>query len=305
MEKSSSKLKIALVSGAGGCGGTGGGAGLEGIPDPGAADYLPRYQYSQSKVVEVNGRQGIATDGTSYWVSGTTSLTKYDKDWKVIAQNTTPFAGRESEVNHFGDIDVYNNDVYVSAEYFKDWRGQEHPDRHLRREHPPVQKAFNFNADSGQEECAGITVNPDDKVVVLCSWVDGESGRYLYEYDLETGAYKGKVHLHCPPQWLQGVLYSDGAYYLTSDDGTADDNEPDHVYRVTLKPGATEATVAPELTLSDVTFQGEIEGLTVDHKTNQLMVLYNRGSRIVLGMVKGFYPGYTKEISEIYVYNRR
>lgn len=305
MEKSSSKLKIALVVALGAV------VVLAALfiwkesQIQAAADYLPRYQYSQSKVVEVNGRQGIATDGTSYWVSGTTSLTKYDKDWKVIAQNTTPFAGRESEVNHFGDIDVYNNDVYVSAEYFKDGVGKNIQIAIYDGDTLQFKKAFNFNADSGQEECAGITVNPDDKVVVLCSWVDGESGRYLYEYDLETGAYKGKVHLHCPPQWLQGVLYSDGAYYLTSDDGTADDNEPDHMYRVTLKPGATEATVAPELTLSDVTFQGEIEGLTVDHKTNQLMVLYNRGSRIVLGMVKGFYPGYTKEISEVYVYNRR
>ena len=33
------------------------------------------------------------------------------------------------------------------------------------------------------------------------------------------------------------------------------------------------------------------------------MVHYNRGSRIVLGMVKGFYPGYDKEISEVFCYD--
>lgn len=41
---------------------------------------------------------------------------------------------------------------------------------------------------------------------------------------------------------------------------------------------------------------------SIDPKTGELLVLFNRGSRIVLGMVKGFYPGYDKEISEVYRY---
>ena len=58
-----------------------------------------------------------------------------------------------------------------------------------------------------------------------------------------------------------------------------------------------------ERTLDDVTFQGEIEGITFDKANKQMLVHYNRGSRIVLGMVKGFYPGYDKEISEVFVYD--
>ena len=36
-----------------------------------------------------------------------------------------------------------------------------------------------------------------------------------------------------------------------------------------------------------------------------MLVLMNRGAHIVLGMTKGFYPGYTREIHEIYRYAMR
>ena len=39
-------------------------------------------------------------------------------------------------------------------------------------------------------------------------------------------------------------------------------------------------------------------------QTDELLVLANRGSRIVLGMVKGFYPGYDKELHEVYVFEK-
>ncbi len=58
-----------------------------------------------------------------------------------------------------------------------------------------------------------------------------------------------------------------------------------------------------ERTFDDVTRQGEIEGLTFDKNNNQLLLLYNRGARIVLGMPKGFYDGYDKEISEVFSYD--
>lgn len=270
-----------------------------------ATDLLPSYRYDLTEVIPVDGRQGVATDGEYYWVSGSKTLTKYDGNWNKLAENDSPFEGYTTEVNHFGDIDVYDNDIYVSAEYFMDGVGRNIQIAVYDGDTLTLKRTFPFRADSGQEECAGITVNPDDRVVVMCSWVGEESGRYLYEYSLDTGEYLRKIHLQCPPQWLQGVVYSDGAYYLTADDGTADDGESDHIYRAEVHPDTSYATVVLEQTLDDVRFQGEIEGLTVDHRTDQMLVLYNRGSRIVLGMVKGFYPGYDKEISEVYVYDRR
>ena len=35
----------------------------------------------------------------------------------------------------------------------------------------------------------------------------------------------------------------------------------------------------------------------------RFLLLYNRGARIVLGMPKGFYEGYTEEIHEVFVFD--
>lgn len=80
--------------------------------------------YTLSAVQEVCGRQGVCAEGDHYWVSGSTTLTKYDKDWNVIASNEDPFAGYDIEVNHIGDIDVYNNELYLGVEYFMDGVGK-------------------------------------------------------------------------------------------------------------------------------------------------------------------------------------
>lgn len=53
----------------------------------------------------------------------------------------------------------------------------------------------------------------------------------------------------------------------------------------------------------DSFFPDEGEGLTFDHATKQLLLLYNHGARIVPGMPKGFYDGCDKEISEGFVYD--
>ena len=107
------------------------------------------------------------------------------------------------------------------------------------------------------------------------------------------------------PQWVQGVAYHDGCLYLTADDGDADLEEPDHLYRTKIEPGATNCIVTLERTFDDVTRQGEIEGLTFDHEKHRLLLLYNRGARIVLGMPQGFYDGYDREISEVFVYKMK
>ena len=100
---------------------------------------------------------------------------------------------------------------------------------------------------------------------------DWSDGRHLYRYDLETGAYGGRLHLRPVPQWQQGITYFGGHLFITADDGDAD--------------------------------EGEIEGLAFDVDAGELLVLSNRGRRIVLGMSTGPYPGCDREIHEVYVYS--
>lgn len=252
---------------------------------------------------EVAGRQGIAYENGCYYVSGSTTLTKYDKDWNVLAETADPFSkGFEKQVNHIGDIDVYQNEIYCGVELFLDGVAKNIQIAIYDAETLTLKRTFPFEPDSGQTECSGIAVNPDNGTVWMCSWADGASGRYLYKYDLATGAYLGKVHLHAVPQWIQGIAYHDGAYYITADDGDADYDEPDHVYKAVIPDGATHCKVTEEKELDDVIKQGEIEGLSFDTDQSRLLVLYNRGARIILGMPSGFYDGYDHEIHEVFEY---
>ena len=263
---------------------------------------MPSHRYELKGATEVKGRQGVATDGKDFWVSGSTTLARYDKDWNLVKINEDPFKGYDKEVNHIGDIDIYANELYVGVEYFMDGVGSNIQIAIYDADTLELKRAFPFNGDSGQLECSGIAVDTDQKIVWMCSWVGEESGRHLYGYDLDTGDYLGKVHMHMPPQWIQGIAYYDGYIYITADDGTADDNEADHLYRTQIKKGATECLVTLERTFDDVTLQGEIEGLTFDKEGGKFYLLYNRGARIVLGMPKGFYEGYDHEISEVFTY---
>lgn len=47
----------------------------------------PDAVYALSDVIEVEGRQGVATDGSSYYVSGSTALYKYDMEGNLLLSN--------------------------------------------------------------------------------------------------------------------------------------------------------------------------------------------------------------------------
>ncbi|WP_372366824.1 hypothetical protein [Candidatus Uabimicrobium sp. HlEnr_7] len=259
------------------------------------------YTYILKRSFEVAGRQGVAVDKDHYYVSGSKSIYKYSRNGKLVSKNIDPFKNYTVAANHIGDIDVYNDEIFVSAEYFMDGVGKDiqiaiHDAKTLL-----FKRAFNFELNSGQKEVSGICVDRAHKTVWMCSWVGENSGNYLYEYDLTSGSYLRKVHIFPVPQWQQGIFYYKGHLYLSADDGDADNGEWDHLYRVNVSE-KTNALVTLEKTFDDIKFPGEAEGIAVDFITKEFLIHFNRGKRIVLGMPKGFYKGYNREIHEVYVY---
>lgn len=236
-------------------------------------------------------------------MSGSNTLTKYDQDWNVVAENTDPFDGYDLEVNHIGDIDVWQNELYLGVEYFVDGEGKNIQVAVYDGDTLELKRVFPFRADTGQLECSGIAIDPDSGTVWMCSWIDDESSMYLYMYDLNSGAYIGKLRMDPVPKWIQGVAYNDGCLYVTCDDGDADEDAPDHMYRIEISEDQVAGKVCLEKTFDEVTKQGEIEGLSFDRGNRHFLLLYNRGARIVLGMPKGFYDGYTEEIHEVFVFD--
>lgn len=198
---------------------------------------------------------------------------------------------------------MYGNELYLGVEYFMDGEGKNIQVAVYDGDTLKLKRVFPFRADTGQKECSGIAVDPDSRTVYMSSWIDDESSTYLYRYDLDSVDYKGRLRMDQSPKWIQGVAYYDGNLFVTCDDGDADNNEPDHMYRVDISNDGESGTVSLEKTFDDVIRQGEIEGLSFDKDKRQFLLLYNRGARIIAGMPSGFYDGYSEEIHEVFVYD--
>ena len=273
-----------------------------GAPVPPAPSLLREGDaYRLSRVIPVEGRQGVAADSNYYYVSGSTALYKYTKQGELVASNERPFEGLPLPANHIGDIDVWRGEIYAGIETFCDGVGEHIQIAVYDAATLRWKRSMAWEPSSGQVEVCGLAVDRDNARVWMADWVDG---RYLYEYDLRTGAYLRRVHLRPVPQWQQGIFMLGGRMLLSADDGDADLDEADNLYVADLRGATTCATVLPFREMGDFRRAGEIEGLTIDPATGELVVLSNRGSRIVLGMVRGFYPGYDREEHELYIYGR-
>ena len=258
--------------------------------------------YRLKNILPVAGRQGIAVDSQYYYVSSSTALYKYTKGGQLVSKNENPFVGLEKKANHFGDIDVYDNKIYTGIEWFEDGVGKDIQIAIYDSKTLQYESSINFDPESGQTEVSGITVDKQRNMAWMSDWVEGD---YLYRYDLATGNYSGKVHLRPSPQWQQGVFFVDGKILITADDGDADFHETDNIYIADVTDmGKTATYVQLFKECKEFLRAGEIEGLSMDPVNDDLLVLSNRGSRIVLGMVKGFYPGYTEELHELYIYEK-
>ena len=255
--------------------------------------------YQLLRVLEVDGRQGVGTDGEVYYVSSSTALYRYDKKGELLSSNTRAVEGLPVPANHIGDISVHDGEIYAGVELFEDGRSSNIQIVIYDAESLEYKRAIPWEPESGQVEVSAITVDAKRDAIWMTDWVNG---RYLYRYELSSGKYAGKLHLRPPPQWQQGIAIYGDYLFITADDGDAEDDETDNLWRVPADIGATAAYVTHEHEFSEFKRAGEIEGLDFDEKAGEMVVLSNRGKRIVLGMPKGLYPGYDREIHELYIY---
>jgi len=257
--------------------------------------------YTLDTVFQVEGRQGVASDGKAYYISGSKALYKYSMSGELLLSNTSPFEGLEGAMNHLGDIDVFNGELYAGAENFVNGRGENIQIVIYDLETLRVKRSIPWEANSGQVEVCGIAVDTLNQCIWLADWLKGER---LYRYDLITGDYLGHLSLDPIPFQIQGINVAGEYLYLTADDGDAELNNPDHVYIIQLGEVDSEASssVVLEKTLAEFQRAGEVEGLCILPQAEKMAVLMNRGARIIQGIPQGFYPGYDHEIHEVYIY---
>lgn len=272
-------------------------------------------EYRLKKVIPVEGRQGIAIDDKYYYVSSSTALYKYDKQGKLLLKNETPFKGLKLDANHFGDIDIWNGELYCGIEMFMDGRGKNIQIAIYDAETLTYKRSLDWDPASGQVEASGLAVDRERNMVWISDWVDS---RYVYCYSLETGKYYTKMQCRPTPYWCQGIFIADNTMLFSADDGESTFHIADCIYKADIsnvpytgiKDGQAAGAMAGKLELfremTDFRRAGEIEGLSIDPTNDNLVVLNNRGVQIILGMPKRPFSeeGYTKEIHELYVYEK-
>ena len=299
----------------------------------------PGRNYRLKKIIPVEGRQGVAVDSGYYYVSDTKVLYKYDKKGRIVARNDHPFMHPE-RANHFGDIDVYDGEIYCGIERFEYGRGYNIAISVYDASTLQWKRDFPWAPESGQVEVSGLAVDRDNGLVWMSDWVDS---RYVYAYDLATGRYHSKMQCRPAPYWCQGIFVADGMMLFTADDGEAQYGIPDNIYVADVSDVPYTGLVDGEEVVKDTPFSvkldkdgkpvmrsgkiaagakagrvrlfremndflraGEIEGLSIDPVNDDLVVLNNQGTRIVLGMSQGPISdeGYTGEVHELYIYEK-
>ena len=242
--------------------------------------------------------------------------------------------------NHFGDIDVYDGKIYTGNEYFNLGRGVNISVDIYDANTLKYVESNPWRPESGQVEDSGVADDRERNLGWLADWVDS---RYVYAYSLETKQYYTKVQCRPEPYWCQGIFVVDGTMLLAADDGESTYHIADNVYKMDItgapytglvdgtEPvkdtpwsvktdkagkvvkrtgkiagGAMGGRVELLREMTDFRRAGEIEGLCIDPVTDDLLVLNNRGTQIILGMSQGPFAneGYTKEIHEVYIYEK-
>lgn len=272
-------------------------------------------EYRLDKVISVAGRQGIAIDSNYYYVSDSKVLYKYDKQGNMIQKNANPFSNCTLEVNHIGDIDVWNDEIYCGMEYFIDGKGKNIQVGIFDAKSLKYKRALNWEPESGQVEASGIAIDREKNQIWMSDWVDS---RYVYCYSLETGKYYTKMQCRPVPYWCQGIFIADGKMLFSADDGESTWHIADCIYQADISEvpytgisngqcnGAKGGILRLFREMKDFRRAGEIEGLAIDPVNDDLVVLNNRGVQIILGMPKGPFKneGYDKEVHELYVYKK-
>lgn len=301
-------------------------------------------EYRLKKVIQVPGRQGVAADKDYFYISDTRGLYKFDHNWNLVQKRVkTDKDGlfpHPELANHFGDIDVYDGKIYTGNEHFNLGRGENISVSIYDAKTLQWIEDIPWSPESGQVEVSGVAVDREQGLVWLSDWVDS---RYVYAYSLATKKYYTKMQCRPEPYWCQGIYVCDGTMLFSSDDGESTYQIPDNIYKADisgapyygLKQGTEPVKKDPWNVKTDAkgkvvtrtgliaagafarplslfmemkSFRrcGEIEGLTVDPNTDDLLVLNNRGTQIILGMSQGPFKeeGYTGEIHEVYVYEK-
>lgn len=179
-----------------------------------------------SKGTDLDFHQGVAWDGTYYYMVDTDELVKYDVNWNEIARNSTPLASTGiAGVNHCGDPEVVNGLLYVPVE--------EYPNSPYDNQHIGVFNATtlafvtSYDISAQGREISGFAYNTADGYLYVTDYTIGSS---VMKYTL-TGQYIGTLSLTSTRSAIQGMTFWNGYIYIQDDgDDTTHKYQTDGTY---------------------------------------------------------------------------
>lgn len=193
---------------------------------PGSSESLPALQVSRARnqitFISQNtfSHQGYATDGTHHYTFDNQAIYVWrdDANWTAVSSNTTVFRG-VSGLNHLGDGDYYNGQLYLVAEYWASC-GSYTNQSLLTFDAATLRLLSVHNVSADAHEVSGLAVVPSDGpngTIYVTSYCDGSK---IWEYDLSTFALIGTLALSRPIVAIQGITWANGKFYIAQDFGT-------------------------------------------------------------------------------------
>ncbi|WP_171026448.1 autotransporter outer membrane beta-barrel domain-containing protein [Mesorhizobium comanense] len=223
-------------------------------------------------------QQGVTTDGTNWYFSGTNILERTDKNYNpslTVSPAIPDVLKLPSELssmglNHIGDIDYANGLLYISLD-----TSQRDPSTGGKYDHPvfAIYRASDMSY-TGQ----AFSLNPPNGTHDIASWVavDAKNGlgygmaygnaTELAVYNLSDWSFKEYIPLSQTIDQAQGGKLLDGWMYFSTD------NDEKTIYRANLKTGKVEV-----LGNLNIGREQEVEGLSFNQtKDGWSMYILNR-----------------------------
>jgi hypothetical protein len=207
--------------------------------------------------------QGWATDGTYNYTFDTGAIYKRNNDstWSLVTSNKSPFAGLTAGIDHLGDGEYYNGNIYLPAENYGyagtcTFQFQTLAVYSATETELPLINSRNISADG--HEVSGVAVVPAEKALYVSSFCDGSR---LWIYDWSNLTLIGVLPLSENIPYIQGVSYNSATNSLfIAADNASPFEQGGKIYQVSFT-----GTVSPVYT---ITLPGEVEGL--DYTQNSL-----------------------------------
>lgn len=161
---------------------------------------------------DVASHQGVAYDGTNFYVMHTNRLRKYNGSWVLQATNSDPLGDTGvSGVNHMGDV------FYKDGELFSVF--EKYPNSPYNNQHVGVWNAsdlsFNrvYDISANLHEVSSITWDPINSWFVITDYT-AAGATVLHKYDTSFN-YLGTITTSSISQ-KQGIDYYNNKYWITT-----------------------------------------------------------------------------------------